>query len=80
MIPYILVVRTGPLGSVEGKVENSHDVVIVIENAGDFTAHLGFSEGAETILGEYFLDLIKENKDKFYYSTSESTIISERST
>ncbi|MBU7016149.1 MAG: hypothetical protein HXS44_01470 [Theionarchaea archaeon] len=57
-----------PLGSVEGRVENSHDVVIVIENAGQFTAHLGFPEGAETTLGKYFLDLIKKNKDKFYYS------------
>jgi hypothetical protein len=56
-----------PLTSVEGEVENGHDVVLDITNAAAFTAHLGFASGAATILGQYFLTFLQNNASSFKY-------------
>jgi hypothetical protein len=56
-----------PLTSVEGEVENGHDVVLDIQNAAAFTAHLGFAIGAATILGQQFLTFLQNNASTFKY-------------
>ncbi len=56
-----------PLTSVEGEVENGHDVVLDITNAAAFTAYLHFPSGAGTILGQHFLTFLQDNASTFKY-------------
>ena len=57
-----------PLSSLEGEVNNGHDVVSDIVNGTAFVAHLGMPAGAETFLGTYFLSYLATNAGNFSYS------------
>jgi len=56
-----------PLASVQGEVENSHDVVIDIRNSASFAAHLGMAEGAETPVGTFMRDWLVNHMDGYKY-------------
>ena len=56
-----------PLASVQGEVENSHDVVIDIRNGASFAAHLGMPEGAETSVGTFMHDWLVNHLDGYKY-------------
>lgn len=57
-----------PLSSIEGEVNNGHDVVIDIVNGTAFVANLGMPAGAETYLGTYFLSYLATNAGNFSYA------------
>jgi len=61
------ITGTVPLTSVEGVVENSHDVVIDIQNGASFSADLGLSAAASAVLGSYFLTVL-QNATGFNYT------------
>src|ERR1700743_1138315 len=42
-----------PLASVQGEVENGHDVVIDIKNGSSFAGHLGMPAATETFVGQF---------------------------
>ncbi|HEY2520985.1 MAG TPA: hypothetical protein VGJ19_12805 [Streptosporangiaceae bacterium] len=56
-----------PLASVQGEVENGHDVVIDISNGTSFAAHLDMPEGAETLLGQFMQDWLVKNLNGYQY-------------
>jgi hypothetical protein len=56
-----------PLASVQGEVENGHDVVIDISNGASFAAHLDMPEGAETLLGQFMQDWLVKNLNGYQY-------------
>ncbi len=58
---------TVPLASVQGEVENGHDVVIDVRNGGAFAAKLGMSEGAETLLGQFMQNWLVTNMQGYKY-------------
>ena len=50
-----------PLASVQGEVENGHDVVIDVVNGRSFAAKLDMPEGAETLLGQFMKSWLVDN-------------------
>jgi hypothetical protein len=56
-----------PLASVQGEVENGHDVVIDIRNGASFAAKLGLPEGAETLLGQFMKNWLVNNMQGYKY-------------
>lgn len=58
---------TVPLKSIEGKVQNHHDVSIDILNGKAFSANLQITGGADTLLGTYFLSWLQDHLAQFDY-------------
>lgn len=56
-----------PLASVQGEVENGHDVVIDVRNGASFAAKLGMPEGAETLLGQFMKSWLVDNLNGYKY-------------
>ena len=56
-----------PLASVQGEVENGHDVVIDVSNGTSFAAHLGMPEDAETLVGQFMRDWLVQNLNGYQY-------------
>jgi hypothetical protein len=56
-----------PLASVQGEVENGHDVVIDVRNGASFAANLGMPEGAQTLLGQFMQNWLVNNMQGYKY-------------
>jgi hypothetical protein len=56
-----------PLASVQGEVDNGHDVVIDIVNGQSFSARLDLPEGAQTLLGQFMKSWLVDNLKGYTY-------------
>lgn len=56
-----------PLASVQGEVENSHDVVIDVRNGTSFTAELGVPCGMHALLGQFIQNWLVNHLDGYKY-------------
>lgn len=56
-----------PLASVQGEVDNGHDVVINIVNGQSFSARLDLPEGAQTLLGQFMKSWLVDNLKGYTY-------------
>jgi hypothetical protein len=56
-----------PLGTLTGKVEHQTEVVLRINDGKGFFAKLSLDGAAGTVLGTYFLDVLKDNASQFDY-------------
>ena len=56
-----------PLASVQGEVQNGHDVVIDVVNGASFAAELGMPEGAQTLLGQFMQNWLVNNLNGYKY-------------
>ena len=56
-----------PLASVQGEVENHHDVVIGVANGSSFAANLDMPEGAQTLLGQFIKTWLVDNLQGYMY-------------
>lgn len=56
-----------PLGTLTGKVENQTEVVLEINDGKGFFAQLNLEDAAGTVLGSYFLNVLKANASHFDY-------------
>jgi hypothetical protein len=57
-----------PLASVQGEVDNGHDVVIDVVNGKSFAANLGMPEGAQTLLGQFMQNWLVTNMQGYKYT------------